>query len=110
MMMQKYGLKVTVVFFSLKMVLYSVILVRDNGLSSFIFANMISGFSMMNFSLLDHIKRISPRPIMFIVGENAQSRYFSDDAYKMAAKSKQLVVIPNAGHVDLYEDIYINNR
>ena len=61
--------------------------------------------SFMNFNLLDNIKRISPRPIMFIVGENALSRFFSDDAYKEANEPKELVVIENCNHVDLYDDV-----
>lgn len=60
--------------------------------------------SFMNFNLLDNIKRISPRPIMFIVGENALSRFFSDDAYEVADDPKELVVIPKCNHVELYDD------
>lgn len=62
-----------------------------------------STMSFMNFPLLTHIKSISPRPILFIIGEHAHSRYFSEDAYQMAKKPKELYVIPNAGHVDLYD-------
>jgi len=40
-----------------------------------------------------------------IAGENAHSRYFSEDAYKMASEPKELVIIPNAVHVDLYDKI-----
>ncbi|WP_243459339.1 alpha/beta hydrolase [Metabacillus bambusae] len=46
-----------------------------------------SSMSFMNFPLLTHIKSISPRPIMFIIGEHAHSRYFSEDAYELAQKS-----------------------
>ena len=48
------------------------------------------------------IETISPRPILFIAGEKANSRYFSEDAYKLASEPKKLYIIPNAGHVDLY--------
>jgi len=44
-----------------------------------------------------------PRPILFVTGEHAQSRYISEDAYKPAAEPKELYVVPNAGHVDLYD-------
>ncbi|MEC5227724.1 hypothetical protein [Bacillus inaquosorum] len=38
-----------------------------------------------------------------IAGENANSRYFSEVAYKLAAKPKELYIVPNARHVDLYD-------
>jgi uncharacterized protein len=62
-----------------------------------------SSMSWMNFPLLTHIKSISPRPILFIMGEYAHSRYFSEDAYELAAEPKELYIVPNAGHVDLYD-------
>jgi len=57
----------------------------------------------MNFPLLSHIESISPRPILFIMGENAHSRYFTEDAYKMAAEPKELIIVPGARHIDLYD-------
>jgi uncharacterized protein len=51
------------------------------------------------------IETISPRPILFIAGEKANSRYFSEDAYKLASKPKELYIIPNAGNVDLYDKL-----
>lgn len=62
-----------------------------------------SSMSFMNFPILTHLKSISPRPILFIIGENAHSRYFSEDAYKQAAVPKELYIVPDAGHVDLYD-------
>jgi fermentation-respiration switch protein FrsA (DUF1100 family) len=64
---------------------------------------LTSGMSFMNFPLLTHIESISPRPILFIVGDHAHSRYFSEDAYELAAEPKELYTVPNAGHVDLYD-------
>lgn len=61
--------------------------------------------TMMNFPLLNYIDTISPRPILFITGDVAHSRYFSEDAYKAAAEPKELVVVPGARHIDLYDDI-----
>ena len=63
--------------------------------------------SFMNMPILTYIKEISPRPILLIAGENAHSRYFSEDIYKMAAEPKELIIIPNAVHVDLYDKIDI---
>lgn len=62
-----------------------------------------SAAAWVNFALLDHLKWISPRPILFVIGETAHSRYFSEDAYKAAGDAKELYVVPGAGHVDLYD-------
>lgn len=59
--------------------------------------------SFMNMPLLTYINEISPRPILLIAGEKAHSRYFSEDAYKAAAEPKELVIINDAIHVDLYD-------
>ena len=65
--------------------------------------SITSAMSFMNFPLLDHIKSISPRPILFIMGENAHSRYFTEDSYKMAAEPKELYIVKGARHIDLYD-------
>ena len=62
-----------------------------------------SALSFMNMPLLTYIKEISPRPILLIAGENAHSRYFSEDIYQAAAEPKELMIILNANHVDLYD-------
>lgn len=62
-----------------------------------------NAFPFMNFPLLTYVKEISPRPVLIVVGEKALSRYFGEDAYKMAAEPKELYIVPNAGHVDLYD-------
>lgn len=59
--------------------------------------------SFMNFPLLTCIKEISPRPLLLIHGEKAHSRYFSETAYAAAAEPKELVIVPGASHVDLYD-------
>lgn len=43
--------------------------------------------------------------MLFIAGEKAHSIEFSEDAYKKAAEPKELVIVPSAGHVDLYDDL-----
>ena len=60
--------------------------------------------SFMNMPLLIYIKEISPRPILLIHGEKAHSRYFSETAFEAAAEPKELLIIPGASHVDLYDD------
>jgi len=32
-------------------------------------------------------------------------RYFSEDAYRLVAEPRKLYIIPNAGHVDLYDQL-----
>ncbi|NML56695.1 alpha/beta hydrolase [Chryseobacterium cheonjiense] len=66
---------------------------------------LTSALSFMNMPILSYIKEISPRPMLLIAGENAHSRYFSEDIYKMAAEPKELMIIPNAVHVDLYDKV-----
>ena len=61
--------------------------------------------SFMNMPILTYIKEISPRPILFIHGENAHSRYFSETAYAAAAEPKELVIVKGANHVDLYDRV-----
>ncbi|MFT3664487.1 alpha/beta hydrolase [Piscinibacter sp.] len=59
--------------------------------------------SFMNMPILTYIKEISPRPILLVHGEKAHSRYFSETAYAAAAEPKELVIVPGANHVDLYD-------
>jgi fermentation-respiration switch protein FrsA (DUF1100 family) len=61
--------------------------------------------SFMNMPILTYVKEISPRPILLIAGENAHSRYFSEDVYQTASEPKELMIIPNAVHVDLYDRV-----
>src|SRR5436190_4885352 len=63
--------------------------------------------SFMNMPLLTYIAEISPRPVLLIHGEKAHSRYFSETAYKAAAEPKELVIIPGANHVDLYDQMNV---
>jgi hypothetical protein len=59
--------------------------------------------SFMNMPILTYIKEISPRPVLFIHGEKAHSRYFSETAFAAAAEPKELMIIPGAVHTDLYD-------
>jgi len=62
-----------------------------------------SAMALTNFPLMNYIQSVSPRPILFIIGENAHSRYFTEDAYKRAAEPKELFIVPGARHIDLYD-------
>ncbi|MPN34937.1 hypothetical protein SDC9_182431 [bioreactor metagenome] len=43
--------------------------------------------------------------MLFITGDQAHSKEFSEDAYKRAAEPKELYYVPGAGHVDLYDRV-----
>ena len=60
--------------------------------------------SFWNFPLMTNIKEVSPRPILLVAGENAHSRYYAEDAYAAAQEPKELVIVPGADHVDLYDN------
>lgn len=62
-----------------------------------------SNVKFMNFYPFNDIETISPRPMLFITGDQAHSKEFSEDAYKRAAEPKELYYVPGAGHVDLYD-------
>ena len=64
---------------------------------------LTSNVKFMNFYPFNDMESISPRPMLFVAGENAHSREFSEDAYKRAAEPKELYIVPGAGHVDLYK-------
>lgn len=66
---------------------------------------LTSNVKFMNFYPLNDIKTISPHPMLFIAGADAHSREFSEEAYKLAGQPKELVIIPGAGHVDLYDRV-----
>lgn len=64
-----------------------------------------SNVKFMNFYPFTDIETISPRPMLLITGEIAHSREFSEDAYRLAGEPKELVIVPGAGHVDLYDRV-----
>ncbi len=64
-----------------------------------------SNSKFMNFYPFVDIETISPRPMLFVAGENAHSREFSEEAFRLAGEPKERVIVPNAGHVDLYDRV-----
>ncbi|MDD0839862.1 alpha/beta hydrolase [Curvibacter sp. HBC61] len=65
--------------------------------------NATTPVSFFNFPLAAHVEMIAPRPVLLIAGEHAHSRYYSEDLYQAAAEPKQLLIVPGADHVDLYD-------
>lgn len=57
----------------------------------------------VDMPMLTRIAEISPRPLLLIAGEKAHSRYFSEDALKVAEEPKELLIVKDAIHTDLYD-------
>ena len=64
-----------------------------------------SDAQMMLFWSYQHLNWISPRPVLFITGDRAHSRIFSEHADQRASDPKELFIVPGAGHVDLYDRV-----
>lgn len=66
---------------------------------------LASFVKFLNFYPMNDIESVSPRPILFVVGGQAISKGFTDAAHQMAGPAKELLVVPQAGHVDLYDRV-----
>src|SRR5688572_8785512 len=53
-----------------------------------------SSAPMMLFSAFEHLDWISPRPVLFITGDHAHSRIFSEHAFARASQPKELYIVP----------------
>lgn len=61
----------------------------------------------MNMPLLSYIDEIET-PVLMIHGANAHSRYYSEDAFqRLTGDNKELLIIPGASHVDLYDNLRV---
>lgn len=69
--------------------------------------NKTSALSFINMPLLAYSDEIRSAVLM-IHGEKAHSRYFSEDAFKrLKGDNKELLIIPDASHVDLYDNLEV---
>ena len=66
---------------------------------------LTSEVRFVNFYPFNDIETISPRPMLFITGDQAHSKEFSEEAYKLAGQPKELYYVKGAGHVDLYDRV-----
>ena len=65
--------------------------------------NPTMALSFINMPLLTYIHEID-NAVLLIHGENAHSRYFSEDAFKrLKGNNKELLIVPGANHPDLYD-------
>lgn len=69
--------------------------------------NRTSALAFLNTKLLTYAGEIRSA-VLVIHGEKAHSRYFSEDAFKLlTGDNKELMIIPGASHVDLYDRVDI---
>ena len=67
--------------------------------------NATMPLSFMNMPLLSYANEVTI-PTLIVTGEKAHSRYFAEDAFKaIGSKEKELVIVPEANHVDLYDNV-----
>ncbi|MDE6223902.1 MAG: alpha/beta hydrolase [Alphaproteobacteria bacterium] len=67
--------------------------------------NKTSSLSFMTMPILQYSPEIR-NAVLMIHGEKAHSRYFSEDAFKkLKGDNKELLIIPDANHVDLYDNM-----
>jgi fermentation-respiration switch protein FrsA (DUF1100 family) len=73
---------------------------HPNSTNKYIFTSLDK---LMDFTALDHVEMISPRPLLLITGSKADTRYFSEEAYTKANDPKELFEIQGASHIDMYD-------
>ena len=67
--------------------------------------NVTSSLSFLNMPILQYSHEIRSAVLM-VHGEKAHSCYFSQDAFKkLTGDNKELMLIPNAVHTDLYDQV-----
>ena len=69
--------------------------------------NVTASLSFLNMPILQYADEIRSA-VLLIHGEKAHSLYFSKDAYAMLkGDNKELMVIPDAVHTDLYDKMEV---
>ena len=67
--------------------------------------NITSSLSFLNMPILQYSQEIRSA-VLIIHGEKAHSCYFSKDAFeKLTGDNKELMIIPEAVHTDLYDNV-----
>ena len=73
---------------------------HPNAPGHYVFTSLAQQMAFFPFA---QVETISPRPILLIVGEKADTKFWSDDVLAKAQNPKELFVVPGATHVDLYD-------
>lgn len=67
--------------------------------------NVTSSLPFINFALLGRAGEIR-NAVMVVHGENAHSRYFGEDAFRLLhGDNKELLIVDGANHTDLYDNL-----
>ena len=67
--------------------------------------NVTSSLSLLNQPILSYAGEIRSA-VLLLHGEKAHSRYFSEDTYKkLKGENKELLIVPDAVHTDLYDNL-----
>ena len=67
--------------------------------------NVTSSLSLLNMPILAYANEIRSA-VLLVHGEKAHSRYFSEDTYKkLKGDNKELLIVPDAVHTDLYDNL-----
>ena len=67
--------------------------------------NLTSTLAFLNAPILAYAGEIESA-VMLVHGENAHSRYFSEDTFKrLKGDNKRLLIVPGAVHCDLYDNL-----
>lgn len=78
---------------------YRVTHAHDRAPNKYVFTSLDK---LMNFTALDHVELIAPRPVLFIAGSKADSYYFAQETYDKVQAPKEIFSIEGASHMDLY--------
>lgn len=73
---------------------------HPNSTGNYVFTSLAQ---QMAFFPMAQVETISPRPILLIVGGNADTKFWSDEVLTKAQSPKELFVVPGASHVDMYD-------
>ena len=78
---------------------YGQVAPHPRAMDRFVFSTLSA---QQQFFPFQEIEMISPRPLLLIAGSNADTLYFSQNAYNKAKEPKELHLVDAATHIDLY--------
>jgi len=73
---------------------------HPNSPNRYIFTSLSA---QMAFFPTQQVETMSPRPVLMIVGEHADTRFWSEEIIARITGPKELFIIPGAAHIDLYD-------
>jgi len=73
---------------------------HENSRSVFIFTDYAR---LMDFNYYSQIELIAPRPVLFVVGKDADTLFMSKPGFEKAAQPKEWFEVSKAGHFELYD-------